>query len=207
MPATRLRALLCDLDGVVRHWPGATTGAIEREAGLPAGALPKAAFEPGLIQPAITGRTSDEGWRAQVAELLASRHPRADARGAVERWTASPGEVDQEVLRLLQAARRQLRLVLVTNATTRLARDLRALGLAEAFDAVINASEVGHAKPSEPIYRVALQAAGVPAAEAAFVDDRPENVEAAVRLGMRGHVFLTAGGLAEALAGWGLVLA
>ncbi len=201
----RVRALLTDLDGVVRHWPKTHASDIEHAAELPSGALPATAFHQDMVLPAITGRISHEAWAAAVASRLASLHPQSHAHRAVEQWFASPGQVDKEVLSLLQAARSRATLVLVTNATSRLPRDLTALGLDGAFDAVINASEVGHAKPSERIYQVALAAAGVPAAEAAFVDDRLENVEAAVRLGMRGHVFLTAAGLAEALADWGLV--
>lgn len=200
----RVRALLTDLDGVIRHWPKTHAPDIEHATGLPPGTLPATAFQQDMVLPAITGRISHEAWVAAVAARLASLHPHSQAHRAVEQWFASPGQVDQEVLRLLQAARSRATLVLVTNATSRLSRDLNALRLDDAFDAVINASEVGHAKPSEGIYRAALAAAGVPAAEAAFVDDRAENVEAAVRMGMRGHVFLTAAGLAEALVTWGL---
>jgi putative hydrolase of the HAD superfamily len=51
--------------------------------------------------------------------------------------------------------------------------------------------EVGTAKPDERIYRHCLDAVGVAAEEAVFVDDRTENVEAAARLGL--HALLYTG--------------
>jgi putative hydrolase of the HAD superfamily len=44
--------------------------------------------------------------------------------------------------------------------------------------------EVGSAKPEERIYRHCLERLGTPPAETLFVDDRPENVEAALALGL-----------------------
>ncbi|WP_212747356.1 hypothetical protein [Streptomyces montanus] len=41
MPPPHYDAVLCDIDGVLRHWPAAD--AIERAQGLPAGALAAAA--------------------------------------------------------------------------------------------------------------------------------------------------------------------
>lgn len=63
-------AVLCDVDGVLRHWPAATE--IEHAHGLPAGALAAAAFAPARIHPAITGEITDEQWRSAVAADLAN---------------------------------------------------------------------------------------------------------------------------------------
>jgi len=49
--------------------------------------------------------------------------------------------------------------------------------------------ELGVLKPDARIYRIALERLGVPAGEALFVDDRPENVAGAEAVGMRGLVF------------------
>jgi glucose-1-phosphatase len=57
------------------------------------------------------------------------------------------------------------------------------------FDPLIFSCEVGSAKPSETIFRLALERAGVRAEDCAFVDDTPVNVEAAVKLGMVGFHF------------------
>lgn len=200
-----MRAILTDLDGVVRIWPGETDERIERESGLPAGAIRRAAFAPDLLPGAITGRVRDETWRRRVAERLTAEFPKADAAGAVGLWSASAGTVDREVLELLRACRSRAALVLVTNATSRLPRDLRALGLEREFDAIVNSSVVGCAKPEPGIFRTALDAAGVTAEEAVLIDDSTANVEAAAGLGMLGCHYRSAAQLRCVLELHGLV--
>lgn len=54
-------------------------------------------------------------------------------------------------------------------------------------------------KPDERLFRVLLDRYGLRAEECTFVDDNPDNVEAARRLGMKGIVFVGADNLREAL--------
>jgi putative hydrolase of the HAD superfamily len=53
------------------------------------------------------------------------------------------------------------------------------------FDTVVVSCEVGVAKPDPAIYRLCLSRIGTPPHDALFVDDRPENLEAAARLGIQ----------------------
>lgn len=55
----------------------------------------------------------------------------------------------------------------------------------DAFDVVIDSCEVGMRKPDPAIWHMTLDAMGVDAAEAVFLDDHPENVEAAKQLEIR----------------------
>lgn len=48
---------------------------------------------------------------------------------------------------------------------------------------------MGVAKPDPRIYEIAAERAGVPMDRCLFVDDRLENIEAAVALGMTGVLF------------------
>lgn len=52
------------------------------------------------------------------------------------------------------------------------------------FDVVVVSCELGVVKPSSRIYQVCLTRLGVEAEEALFVDDRQDNVDTAVRLGL-----------------------
>lgn len=106
---------------------------------------------------------------------------------AVREWSASHGVTDASVLGLLDACRPGLRRVLVSNATSRLPRDLLALGLADRFDAVVNSSEVGAAKPSAELFRVAFERAGAAPQRLLFVDDDARNVAAAAGFGVNAH--------------------
>nr|WP_092884074.1 HAD-IA family hydrolase [Actinopolymorpha cephalotaxi] len=192
-------ALLCDLDGVLRIWDAELTDA-EAANGLPAGALAAAAFAPDRLLPAITGQVSDEQWRAAVVGDLAERlGSRTRAQAAVDGWSAHVGRVDQEVLDLLVAVRTHVPVVLVSNATTRLERDLDALGIAPHLDAVVNTSRIGVVKPDPRVFQYAATVVGEDPARCLFVDDQPGNVEAAQALGMQGLTYTGPDSLRAAL--------
>lgn len=199
-----VKAVLTDLDGVVRRWDPAIIQQAESTAGLPRDALLNTAFEPDLLLRATTGRIDDESWRSEVAERLLLRYPAADARKAVRMWSSSPGEIDADVLDLLLRYRAGARLVLITNATTRLETDLEKLGIDQAFDHVVNSSSIGQVKPHTGIFNAALDLLGIEASEALFIDDRAENVNAAAELGMDGHHYTTIERLKRALEDHGL---
>jgi putative hydrolase of the HAD superfamily len=63
--------------------------------------------------------------------------------------------------------------------------EARRLGFADDFDPIVYSHEVGMAKPDPGLFRYTLDAIGCAPDEAAFVDDRMENVEAAAALGIR----------------------
>ena len=71
-----------------------------------------------------------------------------------------------------------------TNATDRLDGDLAEFGIVDAFDAVVNASVVGVAKPHPDFYAAASKALDVPAAEILFLDDSPRFVAGARAAGL-----------------------
>ena len=71
------------------------------------------------------------------------------------------------------------------------------------FDLLVWSYQLGVAKPDPAIYFFALERLGTRPEETLFLDDKPENVAAAVELGMRGLVFSTVEILREDLAGLG----
>ncbi len=200
-----LKALLIDLDGVLRIWHTDNDERAEQATGLPKGAILEAAFADPLLSLVITGHITDEQWRQRVAATLRKAHLGTEVDRAVELWSASPGAVHHETLRLLRSCRHAARVVLVTNATSRLPKDLGRLGLQGEFDHVVNSSEVGYIKPQAEIYEAALRTAGVAPDEAFFVDDSAKNVVAARALGIEGHVFNSPEGLKQALLSVGLL--
>ena len=193
-------AVLCDLDGVLRQWPDTTD--LERAHGVPPGTLAAAAFAQHRLLPAITGRCTDEDWRAAVTEDL--RAHTATAADLVAAWSAGVGAVDEDVAAVLAVAREHGPVVVVTNATTRLESDVAALGLTRHVDAIVGSARLGVAKPDPGIYLAAADEAGVPPDRCLFVDDSATNVAAARALGMTGHHFTGVQGLRALLAnrGW-----
>jgi putative hydrolase of the HAD superfamily len=194
----RFDALLVDLDGVLRRWPPVTD--LDIKHGLPPGTFAEAAFAPDRARAAITGRCTDDEWRAAVAADLAVSAGYERAAAVVADWTALTGEIDPAVAGLLAAAReRGLPVVLVSNATTRLEADIALLGIGDHVDHVVSSARVGVAKPDPRIFRVAAEKAGVAPSRCLFVDDTPANVEAARALGMTALLFDGPAGLAELL--------
>ena len=179
-----IEVLLFDFDGVLRHFDHSRVPLIEREAGLPPGAIATVAFSDEYLLPAITGQMSDEAWRERIAEALEHTHPNARARAAVQEWSRSEGAIDTEMAALISECRKRFRVGLVSNATSRLARDMASLQVAELFDEIINSSEVGIAKPDRGIFDHALSKLNGSIGAAVFVDDALANVEAAKALGI-----------------------
>lgn len=197
--------ILTDLDGVIRIWSPEIHRKAERATGLPEEAIPRAAFSDHLLPLVITGQISDDEWRRRIADLLSKDFPNTNAERAVELWSASPGEVNSEVLEILRTCREKAKLVLISNATSRLPSDLRRLGIAEDFDYIINSSEVGFAKPDPNIYFTALNTVGATPNQALFIDDNAGHVAAATRLGIAGHTYTGADGLRQKLDHLGLL--
>ncbi len=115
-------------------------------------------------------------------------------------WTSVPGKVDHDVMKVLGNIKNcGVKLVLVTNATSRLNADLTNLGIFDAFDDIINSSVIGFVKPQNEIFQKALKTAKVKPENALFIDDNNENVQAARKNGINGHHYQ---GLEDFLIEW-----
>ena len=116
--------------------------------------------------------------------------PRESWEEADERWLAFYAAEEsvclggaREALALLQQAGIGLGIV-TSGERLRVARELRGLGLSDLFPVVVSADDVQKRKPDpEPLLQ-GLAKLGVPAAEAAYVGDSPEDVEMARAAGV-----------------------
>jgi putative hydrolase of the HAD superfamily len=98
------KAVLCDIDGVLRHWPPADT--LDRAHGLPSGTFAAAAFAPERLIPAITGQITDEEWRTNVEYTLAAACGSAQiAKAVISAWSNQAPTVDTDVATLLRNVR------------------------------------------------------------------------------------------------------
>jgi putative hydrolase of the HAD superfamily len=100
--------------------------------------------------------------------------------------------VDRSLIAFLRSLKPKHKIGLISNAWSGLRAYIEREKFADAFDAMIVSAEVGAAKPSETIYKIALEQLDVKAKEAVFVDDSPENIEACEKLGMKGIHFTDA---------------
>lgn len=178
--------MLCDFDNVIRFYDTTRLAHLERLAGLAPGTTMEVAFAPETDLPLLLGRITQPQWVETIALGLSRLVPRARAHELGRALAEAPFHADEAVVGLLRRVRTRMPLVLVTNATLELESDLLSLGLADFADHVVSSARVGVAKPDPKIYRIAAERAGVAADRCLFVDDRPENIEAAVALGMTG---------------------
>jgi putative hydrolase of the HAD superfamily len=193
----RPTALLIDLDGVLRHFDEAWTVDVERRHGLPPGSLAGTAFARERLTPAIVGDVTHQAWMAGVGAELG-------APAAVAEWQTYHGDVDGEVRALVADLRAAgVPVGLATNATDRLDADLEELGLVGTFDAVINASVVGFAKPHPGFFAAACAALGVAPGDCLFVDDSARFVAGARAAGLLAYRYTGPADLAYIRAAFG----
>lgn len=199
-PGLPFDAVLCDLDGVIRFYDMAEVTRLEHEAGLPEGSTAAVGFAPEHDLPLLLGRITKEEWEDSIVHDLTRRVSLPRAQALARAFTEAGFWADETVVDLLRLVRGHCSLVLVTNATVWLDEDFALLGLAGLADDVINSSQVGIAKPDPRIYEIAAERAGARLDRCLFVDDRQENIDTAVELGMAGVLYREAADLRAALA-------
>jgi putative hydrolase of the HAD superfamily len=164
------RALLIDLDGVLRRWDSAVAPDVEQSYGLEPGALLRTAMSWDLLRPAVTGEITDAQWMSLVASRLPLDEVKAAA--AVAEWHRERGFVDPDVLAFVRGVRAAgIPVGLTTNATDLLRDDLETLGLAGEFDAVFSSWEMKIHKPAPAYFIRACAALGLEPSSVLFVDD------------------------------------
>lgn len=95
-------------------------------------------------------------------------------------------KVYSDAVSTLQTLSEACKLGIISNAWPYLESLLNLLGLWPYFESVIISAQVGLSKPNPAIYELALRTLGISANQAIFVDDIPQNVVAAERVGLKG---------------------
>jgi putative hydrolase of the HAD superfamily len=180
-------ALILDFGGVLTHLqPDRLVRAMAYRL-----AVPRTAFEDAYWRHRARydrGLTAAEYWRG-VLETLDHVHEPRDGLvpELIELDVASWTTYRDEVWQLARSFReRGGRTALLSNGVPEIMARVRAdRHLSEWFDVVMVSCEVGLAKPDPRIYRRCLEQLRIAPEEALFVDDRLDNVDAAVRLGLQ----------------------
>ncbi|HPG86073.1 MAG TPA: HAD family phosphatase [Spirochaetales bacterium] len=163
--------------------------------------LPEAALRLGLPETELRRLAAPD-----LDELMAGRMAADDywARFSVasglsvgeDYWsTLFAPSLDPVMVGLARSLRRRGRVVCGTNTIASHYDYLRATGMYDVFDAVYASHLMGVCKPDPDFWRLILEAEGVAAPDAVFVDDMAENAEAAGALGLRAHLFDGVAGL------------
>ncbi|WP_191905927.1 HAD family hydrolase [Nitrincola iocasae] len=176
--------IMLDLDGVIRHWSDVEVNNAERELGIAVGTLYSFASSQELSSLATIGAISHDEWCGRIRTALSSEYDENIAEQLVSAWYTASCEIDFTLLDKIKRLAPMSKLVLVTNATSRLTADLDKVNLLSRFDVVVNSSTIGVAKPDPKFFEKALALSESQAAHTVFVDDKLSNVHAASSLGI-----------------------
>jgi putative hydrolase of the HAD superfamily len=124
---------------------------------------------------------------AQLQQLWA-----ADIRSWI---SVEPGTV--QLLAELHAG--GTRVALLSNAGFDFSDPFRHSPMAAYFEAMFVSAELGLIKPDPEIYRVTARELGITLDQMVFIDNKKINVDAAIALGVTGHVFTTVAELRDFL--------
>lgn len=188
-----VRAVFFDLGGViVRTEYQAPRQRLAEQFGMDYEDIEKVVFgggPNGSAARASVGEISEEEHWQNVMKVL--KLPVSEAE-RVKREFFGGDIIDRALLEFLRSLKPKYKVGAVSNAWSGLRKFMEREKFADVFDAIIISAEVGAAKPSEKIYRVALEQLQVKPKEAVFVDDFIENIEACEKLGMTGIHFTEA---------------
>jgi putative hydrolase of the HAD superfamily len=174
---------------LVRTRTGDSRRALEQRLGLPPNTIDDRVFGCDVSQRGMRGEVSELAvWQYLEADLDLARHGMTWQKFQTEFFAED--FLDEELMALIRGVRPGLKTGLISNAWSGLREILYTrVPIADAFDVIVISAEEKIAKPDPRIYHMALERLGVPAAEAIFLDDFSENIQAANALGMIGVHF------------------
>jgi putative hydrolase of the HAD superfamily len=130
------------------------------------------------------GQVSEAEYRDRCAAALGLSDGQADEFMA-DTWDWYCGELDVEMYAFAASLRPGLRTAILSNSCDGARREEQArYGFAPDFDPVIYSHEVGLAKPDPAIFELTCTLVGADPDELIFIDDVPENVDAAAGIGI-----------------------
>ncbi|MFT5208454.1 MAG: putative hydrolase of the HAD superfamily [Flavobacterium sp.] len=202
-----IKVLMTDFDGVIRHWNNKKLFLFEKDNALEEGFLFSYAFRDEFLNPAMLGEITHEKWLENVRKGLKRNFRRNGRRELlanelIDHWQDSTFTLDFEPLDDYQRCFPDLPIVLASNATTLLNKDIENTNLPKRLSHIINSSEIGYIKPDLLFFESAFKALQCAADEVVFIDDQKINVEAANSLGIHGFHFTSRCTLANSFRGF-----
>jgi epoxide hydrolase-like predicted phosphatase len=180
-----IKAVIFDLGGVVlRTTSPEVRSRLEDDLHLPTGTLDERIWGGPDWKLAEVGGISYEEYWGRVGASLGLSTPEEIAAFRHEYFSGD--HLDQELVDLIRGLRARYKTGLLSNAPDKLGYWLHnRWNIERFFDAVVYSAEVGIAKPDPRIYHLILRRLKVKPSQSVFIDDTPDNVEAAIALGMK----------------------
>lgn len=199
-----IRAVIFDFGRVISaQKPLSLFRQYETELGLPPDTINDIMFNSSAWHEALVGRkTEDEFW-AEIGPAL-GLHSKETLEAFRLRYRADE-RPNEEVIELIRRLHSRYRLAVLSNSPPGLSRWLAEWGIVDLFDVVFCSGDEGVAKPDRAAFELTLERLGVAPEEALFIDDAPENVEAAAALGLHTILFTDAEELEQELKRFSLL--
>lgn len=180
--------ILFDADGVIQYAPEEWSAAFARRLAFEhADQVKRFTAEVFAAETACLSRTS--GFDEALHDVLKAWNRIDQASFVFETMlTIRPHVEVQEVIAAVRAS--GIKCYVASNRQTQRAEFMsNDLGYASMFDGELYSCHLGAAKPSEAYFELALNAVGADASSTLFIDDRPENVFSARRVGLHSFVY------------------
>jgi FMN phosphatase YigB (HAD superfamily) len=207
-PATEPRALVFDFGGVLWDMRWDVARELARVHALPRSSVFETFYRTPAWAEIECGVGDPVAWTDGAHRELERRAGRTLPR-LHDEWSKAQAPIGLNV-DLVRALRPPYRCSILSNADVSLRGRLQGeLALHHLFDDIVVSAEVGMAKPTPAIFRLAAERLGVPPAACVFVDDWDKNVEAAREVGMQAvlHRFDQGDDLRAQLAAVGVTVA
>ena len=193
-----IKAIIFDFGRVITaQKPLSLFRSYEKELGLDPDTINSIMFDSQAWQDALLGRkTTEEFWHLIGPELGLNT---ADEVNHFRRRYHADEAINEAVLDLIRKLRGCYKLAILSNAPPDLTRWLDDWEMRDLFEVVFCSGDEGMIKPDPAAFKLTLERLGVEPGEAVFIDDTPEHVEAARKLGIQGIIFTTAAALKDDL--------
>ena len=194
-----IRAIVFDFGRVITaQKPESLFRRYEEDLGLAPGSLNTLMFESQAWREALLGDKSFEEFWIAIGPAIGL--DTAEAIHAFRSRYMADEAVNRKVLQLIQRLHGRYKLGVLSNSPPGLAQWLREWGILDLFDVVFCSGDEGVAKPDPAAFVATLEMLEVERGSAVFIDDTPENVEAARSLGIPSILFTDYRELASELA-------
>lgn len=182
-----IKALFFDMGGVILRTDNKTPRQkLGEKYGMSYDEIDAFVFQCSASKKASIGMIKEEQLWADVAERLNISLEEADE---FHELFFSGDAIDQKIISLLRNSKGKYRTGLISNAWSGLPAWMERESIIDAFESVVISAEKGIVKPNAGIYQIAMDELGVKPENSIFVDDMPENIQAANDLGMLGILF------------------
>ena len=173
-------------------FPGKTFGNIDKRLSV-------------SLQDHNRGKINEEDFWTLYREIIGKDLPPHDESLFGKFFKPKPDEPTVKIVRALKEA--GIRVVVGSNTIDSHYEILERMGIFDDFDKVYASQIMGLAKPDPAFYEYILREEGVNAPEAFFTDDLEENIDSAVKAGLKAFLYTDAEALKMQLSALGLLAA